>query len=121
MGFSARLLLLERVVKLFVMFKLQLFGASDSYVTKLRSFQKRMVVRCIGQYKISTEDWEAYFQRCSRMAKAVIGTEVIDWAHIWTSNIVSWDDHLDRDWDRRRAFLERHPQNRIRLSMLQSA
>ena len=121
LGSSRRLLLLERVVKPFVMFKLQPFGASDSYVTKLRSLQRRMVARCLGQYKLSTEDWKAYFQRCSRMAKAVIGTRVSDWAHVWTSNTVSWDDHLDRDWDRQRAFLERHPQDRIRLSMLQSA
>ena len=55
------------------------------------------------------------------MAKDVIGTRVSDWAHIWTSNTVSWDDHLDRDWDRQRAFLQCHPQDRIRLSMLQSA
>ena len=61
------------------------------------------------------------FRGFYRMAKAVIGTRVSDWPHIWTSNTVSWDDHLDRDCDRQRAFLERHPQDRIPLFMLQSA
>ena len=107
-------------MKPFIMFKLQPFGASDSYVTKLRSLQRRMVARCLGQYKLSTEDWKAYFQRCSRTAKTLIGTRVSDWAYIWTSNTVSSDDHLDRDWDRQVAFLERHPQDRIRLSKLHS-
>ena len=120
-GLLAAFTSFERVVKPFVMFKLQPFGASDSYVAKLRSVQGRTVARCLRQYRLSTEDWKGYFQRCSRMVKSLIGARVSDWAHIWTSNTVSRDDHFDRDWDRQRAFLERQPQGRIRLSMLFSA
>ena len=115
LGSLRRLALVERTVKPFVLYKLQPYGAIKSYVSKLRSLQRVMVSRALGNYRLPYEAWKDFRRRCAIQAKSCIGQTVSDWADLWIRSTVSWDDYLQRDFEHQVKFLEDHPQDDIRL------
>ena len=115
LGTLRRLALVERTVKPFLLYKLQPYGAIKSFVSKLRSLQRVMVSRALGNYRLPYEAWKDFRRRCSVQAKSCIGHCVSDWADLWIRSTLSWDDHLQREFERQHRFLEDHPQDDIRL------
>ena len=101
------------------MYRLQIFGASDRYFSRLQKFQRVVVSRCLGNYRLPEEDVGTFHRRSFHQAKSVIGQQVCDWAELWSKGTVLWDAHLERDWDRQRIFLDAHPQSSVRLAFQQ--
>ena len=64
LGASRRLALVERAVKPFVLFKLQPFGAVDTYVVRLRRFQRVLVSRSLGNCCLPEETYKTFLRRC---------------------------------------------------------
>ena len=108
---------MERAVKPFVLFKLQPFGAVDTYVVRLRRFQRVLVSRSLGNYRLPEETYKTFLRRCSADARHVIGSKVSDWGTLWIKSTLSWDQHLQRDFEDQQRFLEVHPQNDVRLGL----
>ena len=104
-------------MKPFAMFKLQPFGAVRTYVSRLRRFQRVLVSRALGNYRLPEEQYKTFLRRCSADARAIIGSKVPDWGTLWIRSTLSWDEHLQRDFEDQQRFLEAHPQTDIRLSL----
>ena len=107
---------MDRTVGLFLAHRLQLWPASEFVVKKLGRLQRHMIARALGLFKLPTDSFQTHFKRCSREARAHVGSTMSDWSASWIRATAQWDDHMSRDWLWQSRFFEEHPQSRSSIS-----
>ena len=107
LGIPRRLKLLDRAIKPVVLYFLKPWVPTMDWLEKLRRLQNHLLSRCLGNYKLSVEDYATYAKRCGKMVKEHLGVSVSDWTKLWIEGSFSWNDHLERDWaEQCRSFRE---------------
>ena len=97
LGAQRRLVLLDRVIRPLLAYKLRIHGPSPHYHAQLQKLQRHMVSRTCGNFRLATEDWKTFASRVCRHAKSLVGTKISDWAQDWVKGALRWDAHLRRD------------------------
>ena len=92
-----RLVLLDRVVRSLLSYKLHIHGPTPHYFAQLQKLQRHMVSRACGNFCRATEDWKSFCSRVPRRAKSLVGTTISDWAQAWVKGALRWDARLRRD------------------------
>ena len=106
LGVRRRLALLDRCVRPYVLYKLQICGPTAHWSGKVRKLQRHLVGRALNLSKLSVEDWEEFMRRVAREARAHVGVSISDWTKIWIKQTLSWDSHLSRDFSEQQRFWE---------------
>ena len=107
LGIRRRFKLLSRTVKAVALRALSAWAPTPHYVDQLNKLQRKMASKVLNLFRYPGLEWRAFRSWESRVASRHV-EEVAGgwWAQEWMSRSLAWNNHLKRDWQQQRRFLE---------------
>ena len=104
LGVNRRLRILARAIKPLLTFHCAAWPPQSQIAQEMDRLQRRMTSAAIGLRPIPLETPAQFRRRVGREASRFIDQQW--WSHSWFNSVISWHEHLFRDWNVQRKFFE---------------